>query len=85
VPVKASNIGFLNSQNDKDSLCWRENIGEMALYVNGKVSTTYAIIGLGYGEKGFLRGVNGKETYIYVDSNYWFLCLFWLNLDKSLP
>jgi len=35
--------------NDKNSLCWRENIGEMALYVNGKVSTTYVVLGLGYG------------------------------------
>jgi hypothetical protein len=31
--------------NDKNSLCWRESIGGVALYVNGKVSTTYAVIG----------------------------------------
>jgi len=41
--------------NDKNSLCWRENIGETALYVNGKVSTTYALLGLGYGWEGFRR------------------------------
>jgi len=37
--------------DDRNSLCWRESIGEMALYVNGKVSTIYPVIGLGYGEK----------------------------------
>jgi len=26
-----------------------ESIGGLALYVNGKVSTTYAVIGVGYG------------------------------------
>ena len=36
-------------KNDKNSLCRRESIGEMALYVKGKVSTTYAAIGRGYG------------------------------------
>jgi len=36
-------------KNDKNSLCWREDIGEIALYVNGKLSTIYGVIGLGYG------------------------------------
>jgi hypothetical protein len=36
-----------------------ENIGEMALYVNGKVSTTYAVLGLGYGE-GACQGWQGQ-------------------------
>jgi len=30
---------------DKNSLCWRGSIGEMALYIKGKVSTTYAVLG----------------------------------------
>ena len=30
---------------DKNSLCWRESIGEMALYIKGKASTTYAVLG----------------------------------------
>ena len=30
-----------------------ENIGEVALYVNAKVSTTYAVLGLGYGGRAF--------------------------------
>ncbi len=34
--------GFLG---DKNSLWWRENIGEMALYIKGKVSTTYSVLG----------------------------------------
>jgi hypothetical protein len=35
-----------------------ENIDEIALYFNGKVSTTYALLGLGYGRRacqGFQR------------------------------
>ncbi len=32
--------------NDKNSLSWMENIGEMALYVKAKVSTAYAVLGL---------------------------------------
>jgi len=43
-------VGFFEL-NDKNSLCWRESIGGMALYGNGKVSTTYAVIGLGYSER----------------------------------
>jgi hypothetical protein len=35
--------------NDKNSLRWIKNIGEMPLYVKGKGSTTYALLGLGYG------------------------------------
>jgi len=31
---------------DKNSLCWTKNTGEMALYVNGKVSRTYGTHGL---------------------------------------
>jgi succinate dehydrogenase/fumarate reductase flavoprotein subunit len=30
---------------DKNSLCWRESIGEIALSIKGKVSTTYAVLG----------------------------------------
>ena len=41
----------LPNDNDKKSLCWRGSIGEMALYINGKVSTTYAVVGLDYGER----------------------------------
>jgi hypothetical protein len=32
-----------DEETDKNSLCWRENIGEVALYVKGKMSTTYAV------------------------------------------
>ena len=38
-------------KNDKNSLSRMENIGEMVLYVNRKVSTAYAVIGLGCGER----------------------------------
>ena len=34
--------------NDKNSLSWIENIGEVALYVKGEASTRYAVLGLGY-------------------------------------
>ena len=37
--------------NDKSSLSWIENIGEMALYVKGEASTRYAVLGLGYGRR----------------------------------
>ena len=36
------------SFNDKNSFSWMENIGEMALYIKGKGSTTYALLELGY-------------------------------------
>ncbi len=39
---------------------------EMALYVNGKVSITYTVLGLGYGG----RGIKGKEAYLYSDGIY---------------
>ncbi len=29
-----------------------ENIGEVALYIKGKVSITYTVLGLGYGGRG---------------------------------
>ena len=37
--------------NDKNSLSWIENIGEVALYVKGEASTRYAVLGLGYGRR----------------------------------
>jgi hypothetical protein len=78
-----------------EPLCWRENIGGLALYVNGKVSTIYAVIGVGYGgrlvparhrsrsgEAGG-RAVKGREVYLFNDGIYCVLRLFWLNLDKA--
>jgi hypothetical protein len=35
-------------QNVTNFLCWRESIGEMVLSIKGKVSTTYAVVRLGY-------------------------------------
>jgi hypothetical protein len=69
--------------NDRNSLCWRESIGEMALYVNRKVSTIYPVIGLGYGEKA-CEGCQAQAGYLYEDGIYWVLCLFWPNLDRNL-
>jgi len=43
-----------------------ENIGEVALYIKGKVSTTYTVLGLGYGG----RGIKGREAYLYSDGIY---------------
>ena len=43
-----------------------ENIGEVALYVKGKASTTYAVLGVAYGG-GFVRDVKGREAYLYID------------------
>jgi len=40
--------GKLAKTNDENSLCWRESIGEMALHIKGKVSTTYAVLALAY-------------------------------------
>ena len=37
--------------SDKNSISWMRNIGEKALYVNGKMPTTYAVLGLGYGRR----------------------------------
>jgi hypothetical protein len=37
-----------------------ENIDEVALYIKGKVSTIYTVLGLGYGGK----GIKGREAYI---------------------
>jgi hypothetical protein len=34
---------------------------------------------------GLVRGVKGREGYLYSDGIYWVLCLFWLNLDKGVP
>ena len=65
-----------------DPLCWRENIGGLTLYVNGKVSTTYAVIGVGYGGR-LVRAVKGREVYLFNDGIYCVLRLFWLNLDKA--
>ena len=49
-----------------------ENIGEAALYIKGKVPTTYTVLGLGYGG----RGIKGRETYLYNDGIYWVLRLY---------
>ena len=51
-----------------------ENIGEVALYIKGKVPTTYTVLGLDYGG----RGIKGREAYLYSDGIYWVLRLFWL-------
>jgi len=56
-------VGFFEL-NDKNSLCWRESIGGMALYGNGKVSTTYAVIGLGYSERA-CEGCQGQAGMKY--------------------
>ena len=69
--------------NDKNSLRWRENIGEVALYVKAEMSTTYAVLRLGYGG-GVVRGAKRGEGHLYSDGIYWALRLFWLNLDKGL-
>jgi len=55
----------------------------VALYVNGKASTTYAVIGIGHGGRA-LGGVKGREVYLFNDGMYWVLRLFWLNLVKGL-
>ena len=52
------------------------------MYVNGKVSTTYAVIGVGYGGR-LVRAVKGREVYLFNDGIYCVLRLFWLNLDKA--
>ena len=66
---------------------WKElrlfSIVEVALYVKGKAPITYAVLGLGYGGD-IMRGVKGREGYLYRDEIYWALRLFWLNLDKCL-
>jgi hypothetical protein len=33
---------------------------------------------------GLVRGVKGREGYLYSDGIYWELRLFWLDLDKDL-
>ena len=43
-----------------------ENIGEVALYIKGKVPTTYTVLGLDYGG----RGIKGREAYLYSDGIY---------------
>jgi hypothetical protein len=47
----------VNSQlfvvSDKSSLCWRKGIGGVALQVNGKASTLYAVIGAGHGGRAY--------------------------------
>ncbi len=48
------------------------------MYVNGKASTTYAVIGVGHGG----RAVKGREVYLFNDGIYWVLRLFWLNLVR---
>ena len=61
--VVISQAYTVNSQlfvvTDKNSLCWRENIGGMALYVNGKASATYAVIGVGHGGRAY-EGCQGQ-------------------------
>lgn len=37
-----------------------ENIDEMALYIKGKMSTIYTVLGLGYGGE----DIKGREAYI---------------------
>ena len=53
----------VNSQlfvvTDKNFLCWRESIGRVAFYVNGKASTTYAVIGVGHGGRAY-EGCQGQ-------------------------
>jgi len=48
--------------------------------LQGKASTTYAVIGVGHGG----RAVKGREVYHFNDGIYWVLRLFWLNLVKGL-
>jgi len=57
----------LLGKNDKNSLSRMENIGEMALYVNRKVSTIYAVIGLGYGE----RACEGCQGQAWISLRRW--------------
>jgi len=38
--------------NDKNSLCSRENIDGVALYAKEKMSTTYAVLEVDYGDRG---------------------------------
>ena len=45
--------------SDNNSLCWRESIGGVALYVNGKAATTYAVIGVGHGGRAY-EGCQGQ-------------------------
>ena len=49
-----------------NSLCWRENIDEVALYVKGKMSTTYAVVELDYGDGSCegCQGQAGKKGYL---------------------
>ncbi len=49
-----------------------ENIGEVALYIKGKVSIAYTVLGLGYGG----GGSKDREAYLYSDGIYWVLRLF---------
>lgn len=45
------------------------NIGEMALYVNGKVSTKYGGFGLWY-DGGLAKDVKGREAYIFISMEF---------------
>jgi hypothetical protein len=33
---------------------------------------------------GVVKGIKGREGYLYNDGIYWVLRLFWLNVDKGL-
>jgi hypothetical protein len=41
--------------DSKNSPCWSEGMDEMALYVHGKVSLRYAVLGLGYGDRALCK------------------------------
>lgn len=59
------------------------SVGEMTLYVKGKASTTYAVVGLCYGE----RACEGCQVQAGISFQRWNLlgvASFWLNLDKDL-
>jgi hypothetical protein len=69
--------------NDKNSLYPMGSIGEVALYVNGKVSTTYAVLVLGYGE-GACQGLQGQGDVSLQRWNLLGVVSFLANVDKGL-
>jgi hypothetical protein len=66
-----------------NSLRWRENIGEVALYVKGEMSTTYAVLGLGYGGRA-CEGYQGQGDISLERWNLLGVVPFLLNMDRGL-